>query len=647
MALIKTLLGSGSTIEQSCFNSYENVNPYYLTSAFTSTINSTIEVELFLDENGTQHASAGYYSNGDITRYYDSFSALCESNECVKSEYLLGCCDNKVYKLKSGKSLLIGILVSIKPIYYCYRVISPPTWFPKYEILNDDIGYRIYSGSSSCDIMECQPCETYTAETINTCEPITLLPLQLNCEVVNPTEIEPLSGVLDVAVVGGTQPYQITWTLPDGTVLTASTVYNQPEGTYTVTVSDRYGDFTASTQCSLEINYDCTFSGSAEEFTPIETSKCYSPSGISGCSGLIGSNNSGIDPTYTSFTVIVCDCPQIYSSGSDCECYCANSAQTQVYATFGTSSPIGSILYTSPSLSATTIFTKYFIPVSGSSVGNYIYGPTSITPYCTIGSILSCLSCGSGSSGSSGTSGISGTICTTISSRNIYMATYQWVVQSNGTCRFVATQGAYIEVYWCNTGVNSGPGYGPIYTDLSLSTLFNGNYFYGSGNVYNQNGYAVTYIASQNEIRACNPGDPSVARVRPTIPITPTPIPSPTPTPTLPICTVSLQFLKNCWCSRTSGIVLVDGVTAYTWNDTTVTSFTSVTASYGQTITIQGNVLTPANGCSYFYSKLGVSVTEDLSVTYNSSIITGQNLISYSFPIITCNTVLTINSSCQ
>lgn len=657
MALVKTFLSSGSTIEDACFNFYENATPYYSDLAFTSNSGETIEFQMYVDENGEQNAIAAYYSNGNITRYYNSFSALCESHECIQSEYLLGCCDNKIYKLKSGKSLLVNTLVSFKPIYYCYRVINPPTWFPKYQILNDDMGFRIYNGSNSCDIMECQPCETYTANTQNTCEPITLLPLQLNCEVINPTEESPLSGVLDIAIVGGTQPYQIVWTLLDGKTITASTVYNQPEGTYTVNVTDRYGDFTASTQCKLEITYDCTFFGSAEEFIPIETSKCYSPSGISGCSGLIGSNDSGIDPQVVSFNVIVCECPQIYDSGSDCECSCINNGQfTQLFSLVGYTSPIGIPLYTSPSLDISTLFSGYFMTGTTINPGDSIYQATNPIPYCSIGDVLPCIDCGLGQSGTSGISGISGTVCNSINHRTLRLGTPVWSECASGaqcpsnpllrTTRLTFIPGNQQEFWWCDTGgVNSGPGYQPLYLDSGLTQTYTGCYLVGSGGpIYCQGGLSLSYVGFQNEFKCC---EPIYARVRPTVPLTPTPTPSPTPTPTLPLCTISLQFLKNCGCSRTSGVVLVDGITAYTWNTNTLTSFTSITASYGQTITIQGNVLTPAPGCSYFYSKLGISVTENLLVTYNTSIITGQNLISHSFPVSTCNTVLTINSSCQ
>lgn len=650
MAIIKTYLGYGASIEEACFNFYDNPSLFYLTLGFTQNSGDTINCEMYTDSGNTIVADYGYYSNGDIIRFYnenESSYVLCESAICKKSEFLVGCCDNKLYKLKSGKSLLVDTLVSIKPVFFCYRVINTPYWYPKFSILNDDLGFYNYSKDNDCEIMECQPCSDFTGETINTCEPITLLPLQINCEVIDPTEENPISGVLDVAVVGGTQPYQIIWTLLDGTQVTASTVYNQPEGVYTVQVTDRYLDFSATTQCELKIDYNCTFSGSAEEFIPVELSKCYSPSGISGCSGLIGAP-TGETNTYKQFTVWECDCPQIYDSGSNCECQCVNPHPRPVFTQLNTPSVLGAILYTTSDLS--TQYEGYFM--TGQNETNVYWAVNSTSVYCTYGQILPCLTCGSGSSGTSGISGISGQFCSNPISTEITTVTYSVILFSpatgttSGVCERVTTILNSNQTVWYCQG--AGPGIGPLFYDQALQIPFGGYYVYGGsgGNlgIYQQDGLGTSYIGHTRERFPC---EQYVARIRPTIPVTPTPTMTPTPTPTLPVCSVTVQFLKNCSCSRTSGTILVNGITAFTWNTSTVTTFTTITASYGQTITIQGNVLTPDNGCSYYFSKLGISVSENSSVTYNSSILTGQNLLTHTFPIVTCNTVITINSSCQ
>jgi hypothetical protein len=69
-----------------------------------------------------------------------------------------------------------------------------------------------------------------------TCNPITF-----------PSSQTSLDGVLSLLITGGTTPYSIYW---EGGQRT-QTLVGIPQGNYQVTVVDYYGDYTASTVCSL------------------------------------------------------------------------------------------------------------------------------------------------------------------------------------------------------------------------------------------------------------------------------------------------------------------------------------------------------------------------------------------------------------
>ncbi len=83
---------------------------------------------------------------------------------------------------------------------------------------------------------------------INECAPITLFEMGLNCLTVQePTTRTSFDGILRIQVTGGTDPYYYYWNNGQRT----NTLNNIPEGNYGVTVVDFYGDFTASTICSI------------------------------------------------------------------------------------------------------------------------------------------------------------------------------------------------------------------------------------------------------------------------------------------------------------------------------------------------------------------------------------------------------------
>ena len=81
----------------------------------------------------------------------------------------------------------------------------------------------------------------------NSCNIITILPLGLDCDSINASTPESTNGLIALFITGGTSPYNVSWNNgSQGTLLT-----NLSPGNYTATVVDYYGDFTATTTCTV------------------------------------------------------------------------------------------------------------------------------------------------------------------------------------------------------------------------------------------------------------------------------------------------------------------------------------------------------------------------------------------------------------
>ena len=82
----------------------------------------------------------------------------------------------------------------------------------------------------------------------NECRVFTLFDLGLTCVPISlPSSSTSSDGVLSLNITGGTSPYSIFWNVGQR----SSTLSGIPQGNYPVTVVDYYGDYTASTVCSL------------------------------------------------------------------------------------------------------------------------------------------------------------------------------------------------------------------------------------------------------------------------------------------------------------------------------------------------------------------------------------------------------------
>jgi hypothetical protein len=82
----------------------------------------------------------------------------------------------------------------------------------------------------------------------NPCEVYTNYPLGIYCEILQEVDIfTNTGGIIRINITGGTSPYNIFWANGSREKI----LFDVSEGSYPVTVTDYYGDYTATTFCSL------------------------------------------------------------------------------------------------------------------------------------------------------------------------------------------------------------------------------------------------------------------------------------------------------------------------------------------------------------------------------------------------------------
>ena len=92
-----------------------------------------------------------------------------------------------------------------------------------------------------------QPAITYIQS--NECDVITVFPMTVECEVINPSSYSASDGRASISITGGTPPYTVTWA--DGSVSPA--IMDLEIGSYPATIVDYWEDFTANTICVLSV----------------------------------------------------------------------------------------------------------------------------------------------------------------------------------------------------------------------------------------------------------------------------------------------------------------------------------------------------------------------------------------------------------
>ena len=103
------------------------------------------------------------------------------------------------------------------------------------------------------------------------CGIITILPMEVECEVSNPSSNDSYDGEVSVSISGGTPPYETTWWNYN---ITSPALNGVKSGSYTATTTDYWKDYTAITVCTIVTERDCVFSGSIANYTPSPI-ECY------------------------------------------------------------------------------------------------------------------------------------------------------------------------------------------------------------------------------------------------------------------------------------------------------------------------------------------------------------------------------------
>lgn len=146
--------------------------------------------------------------------------------------------------------------ITIPSFSGCATLIQGP--IPSGSLIYDGLNATVvlYSDCSDCieNAYSCfpppppQPAITYIQS--NECDVITVFPMTIECDSINPTTPTSNDGRVSVSITGGTPPYTYIWG-GDVTGNISPAVMNLPVGSYPVTVVDYWGDFTANTICTL------------------------------------------------------------------------------------------------------------------------------------------------------------------------------------------------------------------------------------------------------------------------------------------------------------------------------------------------------------------------------------------------------------
>jgi hypothetical protein len=107
---------------------------------------------------------------------------------------------------------------------------------------------------------------------VNSCSVFTVTPMIVKCNVTNVIGKDgSANGSITLGITGGTTPYTITWTYPNGITLQGSqTIDNLSVGTYTASVTDYYGDFMVTTSCTVSPPPTTTTTTSTTTAPPFE-----------------------------------------------------------------------------------------------------------------------------------------------------------------------------------------------------------------------------------------------------------------------------------------------------------------------------------------------------------------------------------------
>jgi len=112
----------------------------------------------------------------------------------------------------------------------------------------------------------------------NECDVITIFPMNVICESINPTFTNTFDGIATILITGGTPPYEILW--DNGGV--GPFVTNLGVGEYVATISDYYNDFIITSTCVLTAQTPATTTTTSTTTLPQFGNLCFIISGYFG-----------------------------------------------------------------------------------------------------------------------------------------------------------------------------------------------------------------------------------------------------------------------------------------------------------------------------------------------------------------------------
>lgn len=181
---------------------------------------------------------------------------VCGSGVTTGEHYYYDCCKN-FYKGYSQEEIIVfdytmpynGVLPIYAPVSTSCPTPTPTPTLTANPTSTPTPSVTVTPSVTRTSTPTPTPSSTpiYGVKFVNTCDPITLFPLGVECYGTNPSSAFSLDGQLFLRITGGTAPYDITWNSGDKTPF----LFNLGNGSYQVTVVDFYGDFTASTICEM------------------------------------------------------------------------------------------------------------------------------------------------------------------------------------------------------------------------------------------------------------------------------------------------------------------------------------------------------------------------------------------------------------
>jgi hypothetical protein len=181
---------------------------------------------------------------------------VCGSGITTGNFYYTDCCGNfqEGYGLEELVSLNYGLpyagitILNVSASTLCPTPTNTPTPTVTPTITASNTPTPTHTQTSTpTPTVTPTPSRAATFVTKNDCDVITLFPLGVECEGINPTGPDTFDGRLFLRITGGTAPYNITWEGGQKTPF----LFNLGGGFYNVQVVDYYGDYTAFTNCEL------------------------------------------------------------------------------------------------------------------------------------------------------------------------------------------------------------------------------------------------------------------------------------------------------------------------------------------------------------------------------------------------------------